>query len=321
MGGDVMAKGGEVSEIKMYYHKTSGGAEYLCSEKVRGTDEGSMKSKYVVRLDGAKRGSEMSVDNTDGDDLKTLKMYYHKTSGGAEYLCSEKVEGTKGEGSFKSKYVVRLDGATDGSKMIIKSGKYEHGGMMEMGVFKVMGWKTEEDREMGDSETLGKFDSLEAAKKIADNAFYRQNYASIEILEGDDVVYFLGNENEEYKLGGMFGKSRYNTGRSWHLDHARHNKDEDYEKPMNERKGAKKSSSTAKRAKTGKYSKATKSTSASKRAKTGKFAKASRAESSRGYNYLPNNEIKSITTVDGKVITKKKILDGAYVRKKNGGMM
>jgi hypothetical protein len=196
--------------------------------------------------------------------------------------------------------------------------KYADGGMMEMGVFKVMGWMTEEDREMGDSQTLGKFDNLEAAKKIADNAFYRQNYASIEILEGDDVVYFLANEeSEEYKLGGMFGKSRYNTGRSWHLDHARHNKKEDYEKPMNERKGAKKVSSS-------KSSAASKS--APKRAKTGKYAKASKSSasassSSRGYNYIPNSQIKSITTVDDKVITKKKILDGAYVRKKNGGMM
>jgi hypothetical protein len=30
---------------------------------------------------------------------------------------------------------------------------------------------------------------------------------------------------------------QYNTGRSWHLDHARHNKREDYEIPMNRRKG------------------------------------------------------------------------------------
>jgi len=198
------------------------------------------------------------------------------------------------------------------------SDKMAKGGMMEMGVFKVMGWMTEEDREMGDSETLGKFDNLEAAKKIADNAFYRQNYASIEILEGDDVVYFLANEeSEEYKLGGMFGKSRYNTGRSWHLDRARHNKKEDYEIPMPNRKGAKKVSSS-------KSSAASKS--APKRAKTGKYAKASRSSasassSSRGYNYIPNSQIKSITTVDDKVITKKKILDGAYVRKKNGGMM
>ena len=39
-----------------------------------------------------------------------IKLYHHKTDGGAEYLCSEKVEGTKDDGSFKSKYVVRIDG-------------------------------------------------------------------------------------------------------------------------------------------------------------------------------------------------------------------
>jgi len=51
--------------------------------------------------------------------------------------------------------------------------------------------------------------------------------------------HFDGEENisidEEYKLGGFFGNSRYNTGRSWHLDHARHNKKESYEKPLNKR--------------------------------------------------------------------------------------
>jgi hypothetical protein len=86
---------------------------------------------------------------------------------------------------------------------------------------------------------------------------------------------------------------------------------------MPNRKGAKKVSSS-------KSSAASKS--APKRAKTGKYAKASKSSasassSSRGYNYIPNSQIKSITTVDDKVITKKKILDGAYVRKKNGGMM
>ena len=38
--------------MKLYYHKTDGGAEYLCSDNVPGTDEGSLESKYVVRIDG-----------------------------------------------------------------------------------------------------------------------------------------------------------------------------------------------------------------------------------------------------------------------------
>jgi len=39
--------------MKLYHHKTDGGAEYLCSEAVKGTNEGSVKdSKYVVRIDG-----------------------------------------------------------------------------------------------------------------------------------------------------------------------------------------------------------------------------------------------------------------------------
>jgi len=49
-----------------------------------------------------------------------MKLYYHKTDGGAEYLCSEAVEGTK-EGYLRSKYVVRIDGdITKDAELIIK---------------------------------------------------------------------------------------------------------------------------------------------------------------------------------------------------------
>jgi hypothetical protein len=40
--------------MRLYYHKTDGGAEYLCSANVPGTDEGVFEgSEYIVRLDGA----------------------------------------------------------------------------------------------------------------------------------------------------------------------------------------------------------------------------------------------------------------------------
>lgn len=39
--------------MRLYYHKTDGGAEYLCSRAVLGTTEGSLAdSKYIVRIDG-----------------------------------------------------------------------------------------------------------------------------------------------------------------------------------------------------------------------------------------------------------------------------
>jgi hypothetical protein len=39
--------------MKLYQHKTDGGAEYLCSACVPGTDEGSLTlSQYIVRIDG-----------------------------------------------------------------------------------------------------------------------------------------------------------------------------------------------------------------------------------------------------------------------------
>ena len=38
--------------MQLYHHKTTGGAEYLCSDPVPGTNEGSLKSKYLIRIDG-----------------------------------------------------------------------------------------------------------------------------------------------------------------------------------------------------------------------------------------------------------------------------
>lgn len=125
-----MAKGGSVkSNIHLYHHKTSGGAEYLCSSKVKGSkDEGSFDSKYTVRMDGAKKhGGELYIRDEMG--RKEIKLYYHKTSGGAEYLMSSALKGTD-EGSPDSKYIVRIDGAkTHGGELMIKD-KMEDGGMM-----------------------------------------------------------------------------------------------------------------------------------------------------------------------------------------------
>lgn len=47
---------------------------------------------------------------------------------------------------------------------------------------------------------------------------------------------FISIYRKRMASGGLFGNSRYNTGRSWHLDHARHNKKENYEVPVNKRK-------------------------------------------------------------------------------------
>ena len=48
--------------MKLYYHKTSGGAEYLCSNNVKNSEEGSFNSKYIVRIDGnIKKDSELLI--------------------------------------------------------------------------------------------------------------------------------------------------------------------------------------------------------------------------------------------------------------------
>ena len=48
--------------MKLYYHKTDGGAEYLCSSAVQGTEEGSFDSKYIVRIDGdIEKDAELNI--------------------------------------------------------------------------------------------------------------------------------------------------------------------------------------------------------------------------------------------------------------------
>lgn len=37
--------------MKLYYHKTDGGAEYYCTKAIPGTDEGDIRSA-VMRTDG-----------------------------------------------------------------------------------------------------------------------------------------------------------------------------------------------------------------------------------------------------------------------------
>jgi hypothetical protein len=276
--GGMMADGGDVGEVQMYYHKTSGGAEYLCSEKVRGTNEGSMKSKYVVRIDGAKNGSEMSVIKKYlvNDTLKKiLKMYYHKTSGGAEYLCSSKVRGTN-EGDLKSKYVVRIDGAKRGSEMIIKGWEYvgtfgleeyADGGMMAKGEEIRGGIRYVKGKELEWYDIMG-FDIADYGEKEAERKAYDYIQDSIkywngELNEEDFKVRRIGGGKDykgrpfdswvvmrqfpKYADGGMMSdggmmarggktKSRYNEGLSWHQDHARFNKSEKYEKPLKRRR-------------------------------------------------------------------------------------
>jgi hypothetical protein len=59
----------------------------------------------------------------------------------------------------------------------------------------------------------------------------REYEKDIALTASKDNVY-----EEQYAKGGIFGSSRYNSGRSWHQDRARHNKSEKWEKPLSERK-------------------------------------------------------------------------------------
>ena len=49
--------------IRLYYHKTDGGAIYLCSSLIKGTTTGSFSSKYIVRIYGdIKKYTELLIE-------------------------------------------------------------------------------------------------------------------------------------------------------------------------------------------------------------------------------------------------------------------
>lgn len=59
--------------MKLYYHKTEGEAEYLCSNNVEDTNEGSLKSKYIIRIDGnIKEDAELTIK-----DEETIEINYY----------------------------------------------------------------------------------------------------------------------------------------------------------------------------------------------------------------------------------------------------
>jgi len=133
------------------------------------------------------------------------------------------------------------EGGTDGEFI---ANVYADGGMMAYAYggkdYRIVGFYSD-----GFEEDLGNSNDLSEAIEMA-NAEQMQypEYVSVKVLEvfgqknsdyGDYEVIEYYSTNDKKALGGFFGNSRYNTGRSWHLDHARHNKKENYEKPLNKR--------------------------------------------------------------------------------------
>jgi hypothetical protein len=121
---------------------------------------------------------------------------------------------------------------------------YADGGMMAYAYggkdYRIVGFYSD-----GFEEDLGNSNDLSEAIEMANAEQMKYpEYVSVKVLEvfgqknsdfGDYEVIEYYSTNDKKALGGFFGNSRYNTGRSWHLDHARHNKKENYEKPLNKR--------------------------------------------------------------------------------------
>lgn len=57
--------------MKLYYHKTSGGAEYYCLKAVEGTNEGDL-STAVLRTDGDE--IELLIKNLLAHHIKVVEV-------------------------------------------------------------------------------------------------------------------------------------------------------------------------------------------------------------------------------------------------------
>ena len=57
--------------MKLYYHKTDGGAEYYCTQAVEGTDEGDMRTA-VLRTDGDE--IELLIKNLLAYHIKVVEI-------------------------------------------------------------------------------------------------------------------------------------------------------------------------------------------------------------------------------------------------------
>lgn len=55
--------------MKLYYHKTDGGAEYYCLSAVKGTDEGDMRTA-ILRTDGGEL--EIFTNNLKDNNIKLV---------------------------------------------------------------------------------------------------------------------------------------------------------------------------------------------------------------------------------------------------------
>jgi len=123
---------------------------------------------------------------------------------------------------------------------------FKSGGMMAYAYggkdYRIVGFYSD-----GFEEDLGNSNDLSEAIEMANvEQMQYPEYVTVKVLEvfgqknsdyGDyEVVEYYSTKTENKALGGIFGDSRYNSGRSWHQDRARHNKKESYEKPMKYRK-------------------------------------------------------------------------------------
>ena len=220
-------------------------------------DGGSTIETYNITENESASSVNPSLFARGGGVTKTktgaIKLYYHQTSGGAEYLSSSKVKGTKDEGSMDSEYIVRIDGAKDfGGELFTKAQtQFARGGVTKNDYVVNVG-------------NIGNIpcDSLLEARMMY-NEYVEQSKSGMGragneyvglYKNGEPMLEYFGtlDNDNEYKRGGVSGKDnrakqvirtingkkrKFPIGDAWRKEHKEENESQKYEVPYGSRKG------------------------------------------------------------------------------------
>lgn len=203
--GGMMAKGGyadKVSEMKGGVSHYSVDIDLENGENVRDLEFKKLdKAKEVYE----KYTKSMVYDGESIEDIQLIKVLKN-----GEY---ESIGGMMAKGG------------------VPRQRKYDNGGMMAKGGYDDFGY-----------HKINKEVTLKNGEKIylTKGRYYYSNELGDGRVSG---IYYESKDGmiskdsiDKMALGGLFGDSRYNYGRSWTLDHRQHNKGQSYETPMKNRK-------------------------------------------------------------------------------------
>ena len=150
---------------------------------------------------------------------------YHKINKEVTLKNGEKIYLTKGRYYYSNELG---DGRVSGIYYESKDGMISKDSIDKM----ALGGLTDKEKSLIQSRTAKIWDEKYKGSDQRTPNFFDRTWKECE----EQAIKELKKEKKLMALGGLFGDSRYNYGRSWTLDHRQHNKGESYETPLKKRK-------------------------------------------------------------------------------------